>query len=40
MKKQLNIKNYPIELNHVNSLNFKGLQVADLFLVNIPGLRK
>lgn len=30
MKKQLNIKNYPIELNHVNSLNFKGLQVADL----------
>lgn len=24
-----NIKNYPIELNHVNSLNFKGLQVAD-----------
>ncbi len=25
-----NCKNYPIKLNHVNSMNFKGLQIADL----------
>ena len=25
-----NMKNYPVEINHVNSVNYKGLQVADL----------
>ena len=25
-----NVKNHPIEINHVNSVNYKGLQVADL----------
>ena len=25
-----NCKNYPIKLNHANSMNFKGLQIADL----------
>ncbi|WP_369334605.1 DUF3800 domain-containing protein [Methanobrevibacter sp.] len=24
------MKNYPVEINHVNSVNYKGLQVADL----------
>lgn len=26
----LNLKNYPVEIKHVNSVNFKGLQIADL----------
>ena len=25
-----NVKKYPVEINHVNSVNYKGLQVADL----------
>ena len=25
-----NPKNYPVEIKHVNSVNYKGLQVADL----------
>lgn len=25
-----NMENYPVEINHVNSVNYKGLQVADL----------
>ena len=25
-----NTKNYPVEIKHVNSVNYKGLQVADL----------
>ena len=25
-----NTKNFPVEIKHVNSLNYKGLQIADL----------
>jgi len=25
-----NVKNYPVEIKHVNSVNYKGLQIADL----------
>ena len=28
--KIINPKNYPVEIKHVNSVNYKGLQVADL----------
>ena len=28
--KLINPKNYPVEIKHVNSVNYKGLQVADL----------
>lgn len=28
--KLVNLKNYPVEIKHVNSLNYKGLQIADL----------
>ena len=30
VRKLDNVKNYPVEINHVNSANYKGLQVADL----------
>lgn len=26
----VNLKNYPVEIKHVNSVNYKGLQIADL----------
>ena len=30
LMKLVNMDHFPIEIKHVNSLNFKGLQIADL----------